>query len=279
MKHEEAWEAVLADALQLVQNVHRRISSSLLWTTAFWALLQMHLLLCNIITSKAIVSLSLLHWNESSATFTVLNSRFLFVFGSLGWMFVAESHVVCSCVGADLRFGSPNTEKCEGKHAYKPPRCNQQTVSRLYFLALFHAHKHSCNPSPPKRTHTHTLTGSHLFLCSPRRMISLGWQVCLSLHISATRAPSLHPNAACSPIGPPLFLPLLLSPSARSDFSSAESNISFQSQQRHGLLPFLSLPLTIPLHPPLSTKQKMGAGAAAGYYLFELSILIIDQWG
>lgn len=58
--------------------------------------------------------------------------------------------------------------------------------------------------------------------------------------------------------------PLLLSLSARSDFSSAESNISFQSQQHQGLLSFLSLPLTIPLHPPLSTKQKMGAGAVAG---------------
>lgn len=35
MKHEEAWEAVLADALQLAENVHRCISSSVLWTTAF----------------------------------------------------------------------------------------------------------------------------------------------------------------------------------------------------------------------------------------------------
>lgn len=72
-------------------------------------------------------------------------------------MFVAEFHVVCSCVGADLRFGSPNTEKCEGKHAYKPPRCNQQTVSRCIF-SVSSTHINTAATPLLQNAHTHTHT-------------------------------------------------------------------------------------------------------------------------
>lgn len=153
-------------------------------------------------------------------------------------------------------------------------------------LATCLAHKHSYNPSPPKRAHTHTHT---------HRISSFSVQPSLSSaalendFIGMTSVPL--PPYFCHPGPQPaskcsmqhhrsssfFASPLLLSLSARSDFSSDKSNISFQSQQRQGLLSFFSLPLTIPLHPPLSTKQKMGAGAVAGYYLFEISILIIDQ--
>lgn len=131
-------------------------------------------------------------------------------------------------------------------------------------LATCLAHKHSYNPSPPKRTHTHTLTGSHLFLCSPRfpqqpwRMISLGWQVCLSLHISATRAPSLHPNAACSTIGPLLFLPIPFFYPCLPDLILALLKVTFPSNHNNARVYFPSSPFPSPSHfiphCPLSRK-------------------------
>lgn len=125
------------------------------------------------------------------------------------------------------------------------------------------AHKHSCNPSPPKCTHTHTHRISS-FSVQP----SLSSAALENDFIGMTSVPL--PPYFCHPGPQPaskcsmqhhrsssfFASPLLLTLSARSDFSSAESNISFQSQQHQGLLSFLSLPSSshfIP-HCPLSRK-------------------------
>lgn len=137
--------------------------------------------------------------------FTVING---WLNGSLEWRLSHDDinlglFVVLREEGADLRGGYIFKHWVrDRKDAYKQLRYNQLTVFSVVLFCLFlsscfvsctHAFIHFCRIS--------SLCSSR-FPQQPRRLISLGWQVCLSLHISATRAPSLHPKAVCSNIGP-----------------------------------------------------------------------------